>query len=148
MKLLNLFTALFASNLNSFRCYFLKSTELSNRATRQSTDNTHLSIPRYCTNKVRKCFNYQGVKVWNSSIPQEIRSFSFRKFILHYKELASAVLQLDSLRDVLEPFLVIEPFDKMRPFLLWRARVLKIHNGHNSLYHELKFSGKISDFHL
>ena len=52
---------------------------------RQPTDNTHLSIPRYRTTKMQKCIKYQGVKVWNS-IPQEIRSCSFRKFKLQYKE--------------------------------------------------------------
>ena len=43
MKLLNLFTALF----NSFCVYVLKSLEHSNRATRQSTDSTHLNIPHF-----------------------------------------------------------------------------------------------------
>ena len=51
-------------NPNSFRCYFLKSTEHLNRPTRQSTENAHLNIPRYYrTNKLRKCFNCQEMKV-------------------------------------------------------------------------------------
>ena len=59
--------------------------EHSNLATRQSSDNTHLNIPPYHTAKLQRCIKYQGVKVWNS-IPQEIKSFSFRKFKLHYKK--------------------------------------------------------------
>ena len=30
---------------------------------------------------------------------------------------------------------VIEPFNDMRPFSLWRARESKIHNGPNLLYY-------------
>ena len=52
-------------NSKSFRNYFLKSTEHSNRATQQSTNNAHLSIPRYSTTKLQRCIKYQGVKVWN-----------------------------------------------------------------------------------
>ena len=70
---------------NSFRNYFLKSAEYSNRATRQSTDNKYLNIPAYRTTKLLKCIKYQGVKVWNTG-PQEITSFSFKKLKLHYKK--------------------------------------------------------------
>ena len=66
---------------------------------------------------------YQGVKVWNS-IPQEAGHFL-----------------LENLNFIIKNF-------------CWRniairfpaEWVLKIHNGHNSLYYQMKFTGKASDF--
>ena len=85
MKLVYLFIALFTTEIQiRFAVIFVHPQNIrSNRATRQFTDNAHLNyIPRYYTTKLQSYIKYQGVKAWNS-IPQEIRSFSFRKFTLH-----------------------------------------------------------------
>ena len=64
---------------NSFRNYFCKTAEHSNRATIQSSDNSNLYIPRYHINKLQRCIKYQGVKIWNS-ISQKIRVLSYKRF--------------------------------------------------------------------
>ena len=55
-------------------------------------------------------------------------------------------MQLDPLRAVLEPFLIIETLMIRDRSCFAVARVLKIHDGHHSLYRKLKFTGKTSDF--
>ena len=88
-QLLNLFTEHLVQRSKLTLQFFLKSTEHSNRATQQSTDKTHLNIPRYRTTKLQR-----WIKYFNSGLN-------------------------------------IEPFDDVRTFFLWRARVLKVHNGHH-----------------
>ena len=69
---------------NSFRNRFCKTAEYSSRVTRELSDNSNLYIPRYRTNKLKRCIKYQGVKIYYS-IPQKIRVISYKRFKIQYK---------------------------------------------------------------
>ena len=113
--------SIYNRNLRSFKYYiFLKTTEHSNWATRQSTDNTHFNIPLYRTSKLPKCIKYEGGKVCNS-IPQEIRSFSYGKFKLHYKNFFLLNILQVSLRVELELFLVFEPYQTVAAYCVTKC---------------------------
>ena len=64
---------------NTFRKYFCKTNDRSSRATRQSSVCNRLNIPCYRTNKLQRCINHQGIKIWNC-IPTNITAFSHKKF--------------------------------------------------------------------
>jgi hypothetical protein len=59
---------------SAFKNYFTKTSNISNKSTRQTSTN-NLYIPRYRTNKLQRCIKYQGVKVWNS-VPTELKNLA------------------------------------------------------------------------
>ena len=73
-----IYGSLHNKTLNSFHKYFCKTNNRSRRATRQSSDCNNLNIPRYRTNKLQRCIQYQVVRIWNC-IPTNIRTFSLKK---------------------------------------------------------------------
>ena len=64
---------------------FTKTCKISSRATRALNDlNTTLYVPRYCTDRLRRCIKNQRVKIWND-ILTEIKNKSFNHFKRQYK---------------------------------------------------------------
>ena len=66
---------------------FSKTSEISFRNTRSSTNVYNLYIPRYTTTRLQKSIKYQGVKVWNKISPnlkKSNKNFNrcYKKFLI------------------------------------------------------------------
>ena len=57
--------------------------DIHSHKTRNSTSKT-MTLTRYSTNRSQNSIKYKGIKIWNS-IPNHMKSFSFRKFKLECK---------------------------------------------------------------